>query len=172
VGLHQHISAGFGAYLFGLPAARRQERDATAQAMQVLQFLGLDTKAYETAGSLPYGLQRRVELARALATRPSLLLLDEPAAGLNPQETQELTGVIRSIKELGITVLLIEHHMDLVMAISDHVIVLDYGEKIAEGTPIQVQKNPRVITAYLGAPDDDEELAPASHATSLENKHA
>ncbi|MEG2046281.1 MAG: branched-chain amino acid ABC transporter ATP-binding protein/permease [Comamonas sp.] len=172
VGLHQHISAGFGAYLFGLPAARRQERDATAQAMQVLQFLGLDTKAYETAGSLPYGLQRRVELARALATRPSLLLLDEPAAGLNPQETQELTGVIRSIKELGITVLLIEHHMDLVMAISDHVIVLDYGEKIAEGMPIQVQKNPRVITAYLGAPDDDEELAPASHATSLENKHA
>lgn len=172
VGLHQHIRAGFGAYLFALPAAKRQEREATAQAMQVLQFLGLDTKAYETAGSLPYGLQRRVELARALATRPSLLLLDEPAAGLNPQETQELTGVIRSIKELGITVLLIEHHMDLVMAISDHVIVLDYGEKIAEGTPTQVQKNPRVITAYLGAPDDDAQLAPATFATSLENKHA
>ena len=120
-----------------------------------MDFLGLRDKANELAGSLPYGLQRRLEIARALATHPRLLLLDEPAAGLNPQETQDLIEVISRIRDLGITILLIEHHMDLVMAISDHVIVLDYGEKIAEGTPAQVQNNPRVIAAYLG---DDEDL--------------
>lgn len=154
LGLHQHMNSGFWACLLGLPKARLAEQQATARAHQILDFLDLGDKALDQAGGLPYGLQRRVELARALATQPRLLLLDEPAAGLNPQETAELVEVIRRIQQQGITVLLIEHHMDLVMAISDHVIVLDYGEKIAEGSPTFVQTHPRVIAAYLGAEED------------------
>lgn len=156
VGLHSRLDSGFLSCLLGTPAARREERLTTTEALQVLEFVGLREKANELAGSLAYGLQRRLEIARALATHPRLLLLDEPAAGLNPQETQDLIEVISRIRGLGITILLIEHHMDLVMAISDHVIVLDYGEKIAEGTPTEVQNNPRVIAAYLG---DDEDMA-------------
>ena len=155
VGLHSRLNSGLLSCLLGTPASRREERLTTTEALQILDFLGLRDKANELASSLPYGLQRRLEIARALATHPRLLLLDEPAAGLNPQETQDLIAVISRIRDLGITILLIEHHMDLVMAISDHVIVLDYGEKIAEGTPKEIQNNPRVIAAYLG---DDEDL--------------
>lgn len=158
VGLHPHLPCGFWFSLLGLPASIKEESKARTEAASLLRFVGLLERAEELAGSLPYGLQRRLEIARALATHPKLLLLDEPAAGLNPQETRDLIDLIRKISAKGITVLLIEHHMDLVMAVSDHVVVLDHGEKIAEGTPQDVQRNPMVIKAYLGEDDDAEEI--------------
>ncbi|MBR0664955.1 branched-chain amino acid ABC transporter ATP-binding protein/permease [Roseomonas hellenica] len=154
LGQHARMRNGVLTSLLGLPAARREERKARQRVDAILAFLGLSHLAALPAGSLAYGLQRRVELARALATEPHLLLLDEPAAGLNPQETAELGGLLRRIRDQGITILLVEHHMDLVMAISDHVIVLDYGEKIAEGAPAAIQRDPRVMTAYLGTEPD------------------
>ena len=134
----------------------KEERAQRARALELLKIVGLADLKDEMATSLPYGKQRRLEIARALATEPKLLLLDEPAAGMNPQETDELTAFIRETRDrFGLTVFLIEHHMDLVMDISDRIYVIDFGRQIASGVPSEIQNNPRVIDAYLGVDDDE-----------------
>ena len=150
-----HVRAKENVFSAVLRLSWREEKSMAEATEKLLEEQGLLSHRDDLATSLPYGLQRRLEIARALATRPHLLLLDEPAAGMNPQETQELSAFIRQIKErYDLTVLMIEHHMDLVMGISDRIYVLDFGSLIAEGTPDEVQNNQRVIDAYLGVAED------------------
>ena len=140
-----------------LPRTRREEHEGDLRTLELLQFVGLTRRANEISSSLPYGDRRRLEIARALGTKPEVLLLDEPAAGTNPAEKVELGELIRKVRsELGVTVLLIEHDMKLVMSVAERIIVLNFGQVIAQGSPVEIQKNPVVINAYLGTPDSED----------------
>ncbi|PLX93246.1 MAG: ABC transporter ATP-binding protein [Desulfuromonas sp.] len=143
--------------IFHTPSSRRDELENWKKVEEQLDFFKLSEFAAVPTGSLPYGIQRRVEMARAMAVEPTLLILDEPAAGLNDKETLELLETIFKIRDRGVTVLLIEHDMDMVMEVTDYLTVINFGKQIAEGTPEEIQKNPAVIEAYLGSEDDDDE---------------
>jgi branched-chain amino acid transport system ATP-binding protein len=164
IGAHARSSAGFLASALRLPRVGAEERRLRQRAEQIMDYLQLTPFASRPAGDLPFGTQKRVEMGRALAADPKLLLLDEPAAGLNHEELGELGRLIVDVKDrLGITVLLVEHHMSLVMGVSDHIVALNFGKKIAEGTPEHIQQHPDVIAAYLGAPAEATATAEAAH---------
>ncbi|HEY0904150.1 MAG TPA: ABC transporter ATP-binding protein [Marmoricola sp.] len=155
VGADAHSKVGFWEALFRLPRHRRTEAAAIQRAKELLDLVGITARHDELATNLSYGDQRRLEIARAMATNPKLLCLDEPAAGFNPAEKQRLMELIRKVRDQGVTVLLIEHDMRLVMGVTDRIVVLEFGRKIAEGTPAEIRDNPAVIAAYLGVDEED-----------------
>jgi branched-chain amino acid transport system ATP-binding protein len=153
---HVHIKSNFMEAMFKLPRYIQEEKEMVKKSLDLLEELGLEDLKNEKASSLPYGKQRKLEIARALATNPKLLLLDEPAAGMNPTETDELTAFVKEIKEkFNLSIFMIEHHMNMVMSLSDKIQVFEYGITIAEGTPSEIQNDKKVIDAYLGVSEDD-----------------
>jgi branched-chain amino acid transport system ATP-binding protein len=150
VGAHLHLDSSVFKALLRLPSLRRRDLALREEAAELMAFVGLESYVHARADSMPYGALKRLEIARALAMKPRLLFLDEPAAGLNPKETQEVDALVRRVAATGVTIVLVEHDMKMVMNLSDRILVLDYGKRLAEGTGPEVRRNPDVIAAYLG----------------------